>query len=91
MYRFRTVLEAVSEGDFSARIRLRRHDYLSDEATTINTMLESLRVRVEEIRAHQARLAELAEEMPEAPDRPCPGDQPSQVAASSVGSLKTRA
>lgn len=66
LYRFR-VLEAVKQGDLSAQVNLRKHDYLMKEAEVINEMIDSLRARVrrldEQQRQADAALAALLERL----------------------------
>lgn len=56
LYRFRQVFRAVGKGDFSARVVLRRHDYLHGDAQVLNEMLAGLRDLSERI---QSRMVEL--------------------------------
>jgi len=63
LYRFRQVLRGAAKGDVSQQIRLRRHDFLLDEADTINELLEALRVRYGRIDAHREELGRLADEL----------------------------
>jgi methyl-accepting chemotaxis protein len=46
LYRFRRVVEAVTAGHLSMRVKIRKHDYLTQEAQAINEMLEALERRI---------------------------------------------
>ena len=46
---FRRVLKAVEEGDLSVRARIRRHDYLTREAESINGMIVGVGGQVTEV------------------------------------------
>ncbi|MBP7146216.1 MAG: methyl-accepting chemotaxis protein [Acidobacteria bacterium] len=54
LYRFRKVHEAVAAGDISQTVVLRKHDYLTEDAETINRMLVALRGSVQSMREHCA-------------------------------------
>jgi methyl-accepting chemotaxis protein len=45
LYRFRVVFRTVAEGDLTARVTLRKGDYLVKEAAEINAMLDALERR----------------------------------------------
>jgi methyl-accepting chemotaxis protein len=49
LYRLNKSLQAIGEGDLTMNIRLRQKDQLMEFASTINTMVENLRERIEEI------------------------------------------
>jgi methyl-accepting chemotaxis protein len=46
LYRFQCVWRAAAEGDLSVRARLRKSDYLKNEAGAINEMIEALGIRI---------------------------------------------
>ena len=46
LYRFRSVLRAVAEGDLTVRVRIRPTDYLTEEADLLNEMIGALRQRI---------------------------------------------
>ena len=46
LYRFQRVWKAVAEGDLSVRARIRKTDYLRNEADLINEMIEALTKRI---------------------------------------------
>ncbi len=56
LYRFTLVLEALKEGEISSPIRIRKGDYLHQEADLINEVLESLRQNVESLQEAQVQL-----------------------------------
>jgi methyl-accepting chemotaxis protein len=56
LYRFKLVLEALKEGEIPPPIRIRKGDYLHQEADLINQVLESLRQNLEGLQQAQAQL-----------------------------------
>lgn len=56
LYRFDRLFESVKEGNLSSKITLRKGDYLINEMDNINEMLESLQIRVQEIKDAQVGL-----------------------------------
>ena len=61
LVRFRQVLSAVTAGNLSVRIRLRRKDYLAKEAALIEEMITALREKVRRIKEHSYDLDALVE------------------------------
>jgi methyl-accepting chemotaxis protein len=62
LYRFKVVLEALKRGEISPPIRIRKGDFLHQEAELINEVLESLRRNLEGLQRAQEQLhASLAE------------------------------
>ena len=63
LHRFRQVYKEVTKGKLSGSVRLRKNDYLKEDAELISTMLDSLRTRMREIEfldeRLQSRLVEL--------------------------------
>jgi len=58
LYRFDRLFESMKEGNLSQKISLRKGDYLINEMDNINEMLESLQIRVQEIKDAQSGLNE---------------------------------
>ncbi len=56
LYRFKVVLEELKEGKISSPIRIRKGDYLLQEAELINQVLESLRQNLEGLQEAQVQL-----------------------------------
>jgi len=56
LYRFKLVLKALKEGEISSPIRIRKGDYLQQEAELINQVLENLRQNLEGLRQAQVQL-----------------------------------
>jgi methyl-accepting chemotaxis protein len=56
LLRYNNVFKAIEEGNVPAPIRIRRHDYLSNEMENINGMLERLREKLTEIQEAQSHL-----------------------------------
>ena len=54
IYRIRRILKAASEGDFSNRLNLRKHDYLLREADAVNVLMESLNASKSEVEEKHA-------------------------------------
>jgi methyl-accepting chemotaxis protein len=63
LVRFRKVLAAVTAGDLSVRLTLRRKDYLAKEAVQIEEMIISLRERIEEAKERCSDLGVLVDEI----------------------------
>ncbi len=53
LYRFRKTFEEVAGGNLSIKLRIRKHDYLRRDESSINEMIASLRTRVGNVRKHQ--------------------------------------
>ena len=49
LYRFRSVLRAVAEGDLSVLVRIRPTDYLTREADLLNEMIAALRQKISSV------------------------------------------
>ena len=62
LYRFDRLFESIKEGNLSQKISLRKGDYLINEMDNINEMLESLQIRVQEIKDAQSGLNEAISE-----------------------------
>ena len=56
LYRFKCVLEALRDGEISPPIRIRKGDYLHQEAELINQVLESLRQNLKGLQQAQVQL-----------------------------------
>jgi methyl-accepting chemotaxis protein len=62
LFRFKRILADVARGDLSMNIRVRRHDYLRDEAASMDEMVRAMRERVRAIEeAHRRANATLPE------------------------------
>lgn len=59
--------EALTEGDATRNVHLRRKDFLKPEAQVINQMLDAVRNRIIELQNSQAEIAVLARELPPGP------------------------
>jgi methyl-accepting chemotaxis protein len=63
LHRFRKIYREVAKGDLTGVVRLRKNDYLKDDAELLSLMIDSLRSRLREIdyldERMQVRLAEL--------------------------------
>ena len=62
LYRFDRLFETMKEGNLSEKVTLRKGDYLLNEMENINEMLESLKLRVQEIKDAQSGLNEAISE-----------------------------
>jgi methyl-accepting chemotaxis protein len=54
LFRIRAVLESVGGGDLSGKITLRKNDYLKTDADTVNTMIDSLREKIDRLQNHSS-------------------------------------
>jgi methyl-accepting chemotaxis protein len=63
LVRFRKVLAAVTGGDLSVRLTLRRKDYLVKEAAQIEEMITALRERIGEVKERSLDLRVLVDEI----------------------------
>ena len=63
LVRFRKILAAVTAGDLSVRLRLRRKDYLVKEAVQVEEMITVLRERLREAQERCAEVVSLIEEI----------------------------
>lgn len=52
LYRFKSLFRAIGGGDLFVRAKLRQHDYLHQEADCLNTMLNLLEQRVQQLNSH---------------------------------------
>jgi methyl-accepting chemotaxis protein len=59
LYRFRTFFSDIANGQLGKQVRIRKNDYLQEDAQMINEMIGSLRVKITSIQEHhrQARAA----------------------------------
>ena len=62
LYRFDRLYESMKEGNLPKKVTLRKGDYLINEMENINEMLESLKIRVQEIKDAQSGLNEAISE-----------------------------
>lgn len=60
IYRFRATFARVTSGDLTPRVRLRKGDYLVDEAAALDAMIRSLARRVDRVRDDVAAAAAAA-------------------------------
>lgn len=59
LVRFRRIFKEVAERDFSAKLKLRKKDYLEEDAEALNEMLGCLRSSVRSVRERATRLRTL--------------------------------
>lgn len=52
LYRFRGFFKAISDGDLSGEVTIRKQDYLHEDAHAINQMMISLRAKITSIKGH---------------------------------------
>ncbi len=64
IYRFRVTFSRVAAGDLTPRVRLRKGDYLVDEAAELDAMIRSLARAIDDIRAAADVAAEAADSLP---------------------------
>lgn len=63
LYRFRQVFQAAGRGDLSVRVRIRKTDYLHDEARSLEAMIDELRKLVSNIRDRSDRAVSALESL----------------------------
>ena len=63
LYRFRTVLKAMAEGDLSVWVRLRPTDYLTQEADLLNETIAALRQKISGIEEQSIALRAAVSEL----------------------------
>ncbi len=52
LFRLRSILKMIQEGDLSTQVTIRRHDYLLEEVNIMNEMIVALRNRIVSIQEH---------------------------------------
>ena len=76
LYRFRRIFDQIAAGDLTVRVKLRRRDYLTEEAAELGRMIAALRDRVSRAQAAArasdaaGTIAVLSEFKTEAPIKP---------------------
>jgi methyl-accepting chemotaxis protein len=58
LYRFSTLFQSIGTGRLHQRARLRKHDYLHEEAQAFNRMLDRLENRIQAIDLHSTRVTQ---------------------------------
>jgi len=53
IYQIQTILKAVSTGNLTRRLTLRKHDYMTEDATIVNAMIDRLHTTLSDMRSHQ--------------------------------------
>lgn len=66
LFKLRDALKRIGEGDLSQHIRLRRTDYLREEAEVVNAMTDTLRRKFAAVKDEQAALESALKEMGQA-------------------------
>ena len=62
MINLKTTIQEVAQGNFTRKVILRKHDFLKEEAATINHMIDQLSGHFEAIREDNAALLAMLEE-----------------------------
>ena len=65
LYRFKKVIQALTEGDFSSDFKIRHLDQLQDLAETFNTMIVKIRTELKALRDNFAALKEKLDDIAE--------------------------
>ena len=73
LLRFNQTLEEIGRGKLPPSIRIRKGDFLLDEAEVINRMLEGLRENIRAIQEAQAALRETLSQCAQVVKESCPG------------------
>jgi methyl-accepting chemotaxis protein len=63
LYRIRSELKKIGDGNLFVQVRLRKNDYLDKEALSVNEMVESLRTKVRSIEHNQKKASALLVEL----------------------------
>ena len=63
LYRIRSELKKIGDGNLFVHVKLRKNDYLDKEAASVNEMVESLRTKVRGIEHNQKKAAALLVEL----------------------------
>ncbi len=79
LFRFNQTFEAIGKGELPSSIRLRKGDYLVEEAEVINRMLEGLRENVRAIQEAQAVLREAISRCEQAAKQASPAEMQDRV------------
>jgi methyl-accepting chemotaxis protein len=66
LYRIRSDLKRVGEGNLFVHVRLRKNDYLDKEAASINAMIEALRAKIRAIEQNQRKASAVLVELQKA-------------------------
>jgi methyl-accepting chemotaxis protein len=69
LYRFRTFFQAISAGNLSGRVTIRKHDYLHEDARAISAMMASLRDRISSVKRCHEELRGTLNQLEEVADR----------------------
>ncbi len=63
LYRIRSELKKIGDGNLFVHVKLRKNDYLDKEAASVNEMVDSLRTKVRSIEHNQKKAAALLVEL----------------------------
>jgi methyl-accepting chemotaxis protein len=63
LYHIRNELKKIGDGNLFVHVRLRKHDYLDKEASSVNDMVESLRAKIRSIEANQRKASAVLVEL----------------------------
>ena len=69
LYQFRRLLRAVRDGDLTVRAKLRRKDYLQNEAQIINELIDTMGSKIRGVEAHSEEVRRGLEKLRNAIDR----------------------
>jgi methyl-accepting chemotaxis protein len=58
-------IDAISKGDLTRTILLRRNDFLKDEAARINAMMSSLAARIEQLKVNTSQISAILDALPD--------------------------
>lgn len=70
LYRLRAVMRAMAGGDLSMRVKIRKHDWLQEEANSLDEVVSGLRGRLREIATDACELDRLLDLAPGADPTP---------------------
>ena len=63
LYRIRTELRKIGDGNLFVHVRLRKNDYLDKEASSVNEMVDALRTKIRSIETSQKRASAVLVEL----------------------------
>lgn len=58
-------IDAISKGDLTRTILLRRNDFLKDEAARINAMMSSLTARIQQLKVNTSQISAILDALPD--------------------------
>jgi methyl-accepting chemotaxis protein len=79
LYRIRSELKRVGEGNLHVQVKLRKNDYLEKEAASINQMIDALRTKIRAIEQNQRKASAVLVDLQKALVRGTADDMAGQI------------